>query len=452
MQWATTAQTAGLASGSLFPVGTTTNTFVTTDAAGNSATCSFTVTVADDTPPVSICQSITVNLDATGNATITPAMVNNGSHDNCSPVTLVSVVPSTFTCANVGANTVTLTVSDAVGNTSTCTSTVTIHDVTAPVVSCFGDTTFAKSPTLCTNTLPDLTYRVTATDACGVASVTQSIPAGTIIGASQASVPITLTVTDVNGNTSTCSFTVFFTDQTPPVISGCPSNITVNTGAGNTACSQTATWTEPTAMDQCPTPLGAITWTKSHLPGATFPVGTTTVTYTVSDASGNSSTCSFTVTVVDNTVPIIANCPANITVNTGAGNTACSQTATWTAPTATDNCGVQSLTSTHNSGDVFPAGVTTVTYTALDIHGNTSTCSFTVTVVDNTVPVIADCPSNVTVNTGAGNTACSQTATWTEPTATDNCGGTITWTKSHYRRCIPSRTNNGNVCSNRCSR
>ena len=64
-------------------------------------------------------------------------------------------------------------------------------------------------------------------------------------------------------------------------------------------------------------------------------------------------------------------------------------------------------------------GTTVVTYTATDAAGNTSTCSFNVTVEDNTNPVIAGCPSNITVN---ANASCQATVNWTVPTVSDNCG------------------------------
>ena len=92
---------------------------------------------------------------------------------------------------------------------------------------------------------------------------------------------VTYTFTDGNSNTSTCTFNVIVQDNTPPVISGCPTDITVQTGAGRLTCNQTASWTEPTALDNC---LGSMTYTtRSHAPGATFPVGTTAVTYTFTD-------------------------------------------------------------------------------------------------------------------------------------------------------------------------
>ena len=244
--------------------------------------------------------------------------------------------------------------------------------------------------------------------------------------------PITLTVTDVNGNSSTCMFTINFVDVTPPVISGCPSNITMFTGLGRTTCNQVATWIPPTATDAC---LHLATQTQpitgNFAPGATFPVGVTTVTYTATDLAGNTSTCSFTVTVVDNTAPVIAGCPANISVNTGAGRTTCDQTATWTEPTATDNCTAAASLVTfrsHAPGSVFPVGVTNVKYAFRDAAGNTSdTCRFSVTVTDNTVPVFVSCPSNI-VNPPINTAGCVASVVTPNPTFTDNCGVTkLTW-------------------------
>ena len=127
-----------------------------------------------------------------------------------------------------------------------------------------------------------------------------------------------------------------------------------------------------TGQYQQPQIIAALaSFTSTHNSGDVFPVGTTTVTYTATDIHGNTQTCSFTVTVIDNTEPTISGCPSNITVNTGSGNTQCSQTASWTAPTATDNCGIASFASSHNPGAAFPVGTTTVTYTATDVNGNT---------------------------------------------------------------------------------
>jgi hypothetical protein len=113
-------------------------TLTVTDANGNTSTCDATVTIEDNIAPTALCQDITVQLDATGNVTITSAQIDNGSSDNCGAVTLTigGGADQTFDCSSVGAQVVTLTVTDANGNTSTCDATVTIEDNIAPTAIC----------------------------------------------------------------------------------------------------------------------------------------------------------------------------------------------------------------------------------------------------------------------------------------------------------------------------
>ncbi|MGA1781009.1 MAG: HYR domain-containing protein, partial [Planctomycetota bacterium] len=88
----------------------------------------------------------------------------------------------------------------------------------------------------------------------------------------------------------------------------------------------------------------------------------------------------------DSTDPVISGVPANISQTNDAGN--CSASVTWTEPTATDNCQIQNFISTHSPGATFQVGTTTVTYVATDVHGNSATATFTVTVTDDEGPVI----------------------------------------------------------------
>src|SRR5690606_40810530 len=114
--------------GSVFPVGNTTVELSVTDSDGNTATCEFTVTVLDNEAPVAVCQDLTLDLDpVTGTVNITAADVNNGSTDNCGIASMTLDI-SSFDCSMIGANTVTMTVTDNSGNSTTCTSTVTIQD------------------------------------------------------------------------------------------------------------------------------------------------------------------------------------------------------------------------------------------------------------------------------------------------------------------------------------
>ena len=252
---------------------------------------------------------------------------------------------------------------------------------------------------------------------------------------------VTCTATDKCTNTSVCSFTVTVTDTEKPVILGCPSNITQVNDLGN--CSAVVTWTEPTATDNCTLP-GSLVWTKSHIPGSSFPVGTTTVTYTATDAVNNTSlVCSFTVTVNDTQIPTVSSIPVSgasivgytcgqmLTFNTDPNS--CVSSKTIVKPIWADNCGVMSSTAAANNGvtisdfgtfvsGTFPKGITTVTFTGTDNSGNTNTCTLIIEVKDVTPPSIVNCPSNVAVMAPAN--ACTAVVTWTPPpTAFDNCSG-----------------------------
>src|SRR5213592_1550158 len=101
----------------------------------NVSTCTATVTVQDSIAPTAVCKNITVQLDASGNATITAADVDNGSHDACG-IKSLALDKTSFTCADVGPNTVTLTVTDNNDNVSTCAATVTLQDNIPPTALC----------------------------------------------------------------------------------------------------------------------------------------------------------------------------------------------------------------------------------------------------------------------------------------------------------------------------
>jgi hypothetical protein len=158
----------------------------------------------------------------------------------------------------------------------------------------------------------------------------------------------------------------------------------------------------------------------STLNGATFPVGNTTVIWTVFDEVGNSASCQYNIVVVDNEPPTII-CAANQTQTADPG--VCNAAVTVVGPTTGDNCGVQSLINdyngTTNASGTYPVGTTPVLWTVTDIHGNTNTCTQNITVTDDEDPTIT-CPANVTV---AMNTGCTATGVnLGTPVTADNCG------------------------------
>ncbi len=222
---------------------------------------------------------------------------------------------------------------------------------------------------------------------------------------------------DPEGNPiPSCSFTVTVQDTQAPAIT-CPANVTQSNDANQ--CGAVVTFAAPTVSDNCP---GVGTPACTPTSGSFFPVGTTTVTCTVADASPDSvdGTCSFTVTVNDTQAPTIT-CPANVTQGNDANQ--CGAVVNYTAPTASDNCPGVGVVCTPAAGSFFPVGTTSVSCTATDATGNTATCGFTVTVNDTQAPTIT-CPANiVTSGTDTATCALSGVVNYPAPTVSDNCPG-----------------------------
>ncbi len=101
------------------------------------------ITVQDTEAPEALCKNATITLDKTGKIILDPALIDNGSTDNCAPVENLTftTTPSQFTCADLGPNTVTLSVEDPCGNVGTCTATVTVVEGIAPCTPQYNVTT-----------------------------------------------------------------------------------------------------------------------------------------------------------------------------------------------------------------------------------------------------------------------------------------------------------------------
>jgi hypothetical protein len=374
-------------------------TLTVTDVNGNSTVCNPTITVRDVTNPTAVCQDITVDLDHSGAASIVPSEVDNGSWDNCD-VTLTSVTPSTFDCSNVGPNTVTLLVTDPSTNSNTCTSTVTIRDLVPPDLTCQNITVNLSAGPPAGGTVTIVATDVIASDfdACGIATRTLSVYTFTCADIF-APVDVTVTVTDVNGNSSVCHAFVTVKDITAPTITACPSDIFENTFPANPGiCGALVTYAPITWTDNCTASSALVAGQNS---GTIFPVGITTVVWEVTDLSGNVSTCTFDVTVTDNEPPLIICPPAIVDV---ADPGVCYATIIISDPFVSDNCpGPFTIWSTcpttpdFTDPIEFPVGNHIVTWHATDAHGNSSSCTQSITVNDVEPPTIITCPANRTI-------------------------------------------------------
>lgn len=464
-----TSGTGTSLNGVVFNLGNTLVTWTVTDGSGNMSTCTFNVIVADNQVPtiISCGGSGTQNVNANaGVCTYTNSGTawNATASDNCSVATISYSLSGASSGTgtnlngvifNLGNTLVTWTATDGSGNISTCTFNVIVSDNQVPsILSCgaVGNQIVNSNIGICTYIHSNNTWNASASDNCSVATITYNLSGATTGSGTTLSgqvfnlgvTTVTWTATDGNGNMNICSFTVTVNDTQLPIILSCGSNSnqTVNADVSECNYTQTGTGWNASAADNCSvtsinyTLSGATTGTGTSLQNVDFNLGTTTVTWTATDGSGNISTCSFQVQVIDNQLPAITSCGAsgNQIVNANAG--VCTYTHSGTAwnATASDNCTVSSLTytltgattgsGTSLSGVVFNPGVTTVTWTVVDNSSNSSNCSYTVTVIDVESPIISGCPSDITLGTDNGN--CGAIVTWNVPTFTDNCGATMT--------------------------
>jgi uncharacterized repeat protein (TIGR01451 family) len=164
--------------------------------------------------------------------------------------------------------------------------------------------------------------------------------------------------------------------------------------------------------------------TVSNNAPVTFPMGTTTVSWTINDGNGCAATCTQTVTVFDNEPPTI-DCGNAFYANTSWEN--CGYPSTLLeGPSVSDNCGILNIT--NDAPAFFPPGMYMPTWTVTDVNGNTASCMQWVTVNDTTLPKITSCPEDIEVEAITANGA---PVTWTQPQAMDNCPGDIIWVSTH---------------------
>ncbi|MBX2892773.1 MAG: HYR domain-containing protein [Saprospiraceae bacterium] len=389
---------------SLFPVGQTQVVYTVTDPSGNTGTCSFVVTIQDTIAPSIECPlNQTVPPDGSPNCGAFVQYPSAFVTDNCDTAVVVTSVPLPGIFPP-GPTTVIYTATDDFNNVATCSFVVTVTDFTSPVLTCPPNVTITTAPDTCGAFV--IWDDVTATDACdGTLTPTSNYNSGDYF---EIGVTIVLySATDASSNIGTCSFEITVTESTPPLVLGCPSNISITLPQG--VCETTATWTPPVASDNC----FLISFIASHDPGAVFKAGTTTVTYTAIDAAGNETVCSFNVTLGDNVPPVMSDCPSDVTVSNA---TPCGAPVTWNPPTATDNC-TDSLVfvSSHAPGDTFYNGQTTVVIIVFDANGNFDSCHFVITVNTGNPPGFLNIPQNIVIP------GCPQTVSWTPPTPTGFC-------------------------------
>ncbi|NMM49605.1 HYR domain-containing protein [Marinigracilibium pacificum] len=265
-----------------------------------------------------------------------------------------------------GTYTVNYTATDGSGNKATCSFNFEVIDNVSP------STTFCPEDIIRYGAQTVQWTEPKFSDNCEITTIQKSHTPGSLFDIG--STTVTYTAKDKNGNQTTCSFKVVVQEENGPEITFCPDNIILDADQN---CESFASWDLPTANM-----IEGIPPKSNYTPGQLFQLGSTNVVYEFIDITGKSY-CSFDVIIIDNDPPVYSNIPKDTLIKTTKSTLAYS----WEEPIATDNCEFNEY-STHKPGDIFPEGITTVSYTATDNSGNETTVSFNVTIKTNHPPVI----------------------------------------------------------------
>ncbi len=450
---ATIASGLNDASGTAFNLGVSTVTYTIHDLAGNTNTCSFTQTIIDSVAPTITCAGAVVlytdaNSCGTSAIGIGPTTVN----DNCA-IDSVSYLLSGATTGsgandasgvyfNLGITDVKYYLFDLAGNVDSCSFTVQVNDNKRPIVTCPVNRTVNNDLNNCSAIVTGIAPSA-INDNCGIDTVYYKLTGATIgSGPNDASgnmfnvgiTTIKYFAIDQSGNIDSCNFLVTVIDNQKPTIS-CVGNLSMSTS--NAACSNVINNIAPINFSEnCI--IASISYKLSgastgsglnDASGSVFYLGLTTVTYLITDNSGNVDSCSFTVNIIDSVAPNIS-CSSNRIVNNDTGF--CSAVVSGIQPNSlNDNCGVDTVYynltgATIGSGpnnassNTFNHGTTLITYYILDFAGNIDSCSFTIEVIDAEAPSIF-CPNSVSISNDLG--VCSSIVNNIGPiSSSDNCG------------------------------
>jgi hypothetical protein len=435
------------------------------DTNGCSSDCEKTVTVLDDQNPTITQQPQNDSFECSSsdpdqNAAYLAWLANNGgatATDNCdnnlSWTNNSTTQPWVIDAVNhTRTKTVTFTATDyCLNSTVTQTATFTITDDVAPVIACPPSVEEQIAADLCSKTGVNI-GTPTATDNCSTPTFSYTLT-GVTTGAGNGLIPasqvfnvgvttVTYAATDIVGNTATCQFTVWIKRlEIPEGVVTCPEDPNPVTVIADN-CSAQVNLDIPIIDDPCNSIVSVVhdspVGTPDN-PSGIYPIGITIVTWTITDNSGNTRTC--TQTVVVNDLPLI--CPediiepalplldyANVNVPPPTFSSTCSGlTLTYTIE-LTDGTMVNSPATGINivtSPDRFYIGVTTITYTLTHATGEVESCSFTVTVTSR--PYIT-CPPDI-LNIDADPEECSALINPGIPTLSEGAQP-IDWTWTMY--------------------
>jgi gliding motility-associated-like protein len=315
---------------------------------------------------------------------VAPVIAVAGTTMICPNTTATLSVPAGFASYqwNNGATTATMTTSVAgsyfvtVTNAQGCSVSsapvvITIGDVTAPVITVPADITHNLTNGCSVSGLN--IGQATATDNCSVLTITSNAPFTFPIGTTQ----VTWTAYDAFGNSASAIQTITVVDGIAPQITA-PGNVSV---ASNMNCEASGVFIgTATGSDNCD-------FTITNNAPSIFPLGATTVTWTITDASGNTATATQTVTVLDEEAPYVNLVDATLTLDL---NGSAVLNFGLVDVNSSDNCGINTITFSQSTFGCSDVGVTPVVVTVVDNSGNTTIANIMVTVVGSGIDIDFD--------------------------------------------------------------
>ena len=332
------------------------------------------------------------------------------------PTLLSGATNASLTLTNVHpaqAGTYSVIVTNLYGSATSGPVTLSVMDTQPPTILACAAPQTLNADASCHATLPSLVASIIAVDACSSTTVTQSPPAGTVLGLGLTTV--TFTAFDGSGNSAQCAAAITVRDVTPPTILFCATNTTLAAGANCQALLPNLTGTNfIRVVDNC----SSVTVTQSVAINTPLALGTNLVILGAFDASGNVAYGTNRVVVLDQTPPDLT-CSTNLLLGTDPGQ--CSKSNVTFGFTATDTCPVTNSACVPPSGSTFATGPSLVTCTARDSSGNSAQCTFTVTVTDTENPQIT-CPADLLLTKDSGQSSKSNVTFLAS--ATDNCAVT----------------------------
>ncbi len=254
-----------------------------------------------------------------------------------------------------------------------------------------------------------VTYDVTATDPDDAATVSCTPASGNTFLIGQTTV--SCTATDTNGNKSNATFTITVVDTTPAVVTISATSPVEASGPSGATVDYTAGASDAVS--------GSLTPSCAPASGSIFAMGSTTITCTATDGAGNPSTVEATVVVEDTTAPVVtisATSPVEASGPSGA-------TVDYTAGASDTVSGSLTPSCAPPSGSIFALGSTTITCTATDAAGNTSSAKATVVVEDTTAPTLSLPAGITTAATSASGAVVTYAFSATDP---DNTASALT--------------------------